>query len=269
MLFPELSPDERSVALQAEENQDVDIWIHEVGREAKFRLTTGEENEFRPLWSGDGLHLVFSSIGGTIFRIRSDGAGEPREIFRSDGPSQISDASPDLNTLVVQIDKERRGFDLWQLKRNGDQYEASPIVETEFIEPAGKLSPDGRFIAYCSDRSGDYEVYVQPLEGDGRRVQVSFEGGTQPRWSADGKELFYVARQDTLVAVKVSTNPTFQMGEANELFSNNNLYLSGSGRYPSYDVSNDGQRFLLLEPADQASRPEIHVIQNWQKAFGL
>ena len=71
------------------------------------------------------------------------------------------------------------------------------------------------------------------------------------------------------MAVKVSTNPTFQMGEANELFSNSNLYLSGSGRYPSYDVSNDGQRFLLLEPADQASRPEIRVIQNWQKALGF
>ena len=138
-------------------------------------------------------------------------------------------------------------------------------MQTPFSERAAKFSPDGRFVAYVSDESGRNEVYVRPFPGGDGKWQVSGNGGTQPRWSKDGKELFYVER-DTLMAVAVATTPSFTSAAVTRLFQDANLL----GIYdPRYDVSADGRRFVLPEPIVGAEEkpPSIHIIQNWYEEF--
>jgi len=125
------------------------------------------------------------------------------------------------------------------------------------------LSPDGRFLAYQSNESGQFEVYVQPFPQGGGKRQVSMNGGRQPRWSGDGKELFYV-EGDTLVAVSVTTEPTFSVGSARPLFDAQDAFV---GRGHSYDVSAEGQRFVMVETLEEPPAPLIRVVQNWFAEF--
>ena len=151
-------------------------------------------------------------------------------------------------------------------KEGSSGFEPVAFVQTPFNETAPQISPDGRFVAYCSNESGQYEVQVQPFPEGRGKWQVSTNGGNQPRWSKDGKELFYV-EHDTLVAVSVTLKPTFSVGSTTRLFSHPGL-ISG---YPAqqYDLSADGQRFILKEtvvgPDDQP--PSIRVAQNWYEEF--
>ena len=140
-------------------------------------------------------------------------------------------------------------------------------MQTPFREILPKLSPDGHYVAYVSNESGRDEVYVQPFPEGGRKVTVSSNGGRKVRWSRDGKELFYV-EGNTLVAVSVSTAPSFSVGSATRLFEHPGLR---SGIYLGpYDVSADGQRFILAEPVGEgADAPElsIRVVLNWYEKF--
>jgi Tol biopolymer transport system component len=136
-------------------------------------------------------------------------------------------------------------------------------LQTSFSERAAKLSPDGRFVAYSSNESGQHEVYVRPFPEGGRKATVSSNGGKQPRWSRDGKELFYV-EGSTLVAVSVSTDPSFSVGSVTRLFKHPRLTKSW---YPHYDVSADGRRFVIAEPVGGIPEPSIRVVENWYEEF--
>ena len=139
-------------------------------------------------------------------------------------------------------------------------------MQTPFNERTAKFSPDGRYVAYSSNESGQYEVYVRPFPEGGRKTTVSSRGGRQPRWSRDGKELFYVEGA-TLVAVSVSSDAAFSVGSMTRLFEHLSFARSF---YPQYDVSADGQRFILDEPAglgSEAPAPAIRVVQNWFAEF--
>ncbi len=135
------------------------------------------------------------------------------------------------------------------------------------MEGYAKLSSDGRYLAYVSDGSGQNEVYVLPFpDGEGgRRVTVSNNGGGQPRWSEDGKELFYV-EGDTLLAVSVTTASNFSLGAVNPVFKHPTLRRAPNP-YPQYDVSADGQRFILAEQAGEPPKTTIRVVQNWHEEF--
>ena len=139
------------------------------------------------------------------------------------------------------------------------------VRNPSFSERSAKFSPDGRFVAYVSDESGRNEVYVRPFPGGDGKWQVSGNGGAQPRWSKNGKELFYVER-DTLMAVAALTTPRFTSGLATRLFQDANLLGIDD---PRYDVSADGRRFVLTEPVagTEAKPPSIHVVQNWYEEF--
>ena len=147
-------------------------------------------------------------------------------------------------------------------------WEPHPFLRTPFRESAAKFSPDSRFVAYVSNESGRGEVYVQPFPEGGRRLTVSSNGGRQPRWRRDGKELFYLEGA-TLVAVSVSTSPSFSVGSATRLFKTIGTRAGRWGPYPQYDVSPDGQRFILAEPVGEGatSEPSIRVVQNWFAEF--
>ena len=161
--------------------------------------------------------------------------------------------------------KNKRDIRYLKRKTDGGGFEEAVFLATPRQEGAAKFSPDGRFVAYCSDESGRFEVYVRPFPEGAGKWQVSTNGGTQPRWSRDGKELFYV-EGSILMAVPLKTAPSFSVSTPARLFED--ARLNGL-LHPNYDVSKEGQRFLLAEiVGDQADSPRsIHIVQNWFTEF--
>lgn len=266
---PSLSPDERRVVVEAKENGNWDIWVHDVDRPVKTRLTTHEATDALPNWSPKGDRIAFASGrtgDGDIYVVEADGSekpillGEPSR-FR-DGPT---DWSVDENTVIfMRINMQQIDEMICYLKQkeNRGGYEEVP-----FLENAGlaKLSPDGRYIAYHSGHSGRNEIYIRSFPDGKDQRRVSVNGGTQARWRRDGKELFYV-EGDMLVAAPVSIDPTLVVGAPQPLFSSDWLSFE-TGRRLTYDVAADGQKFVLREPSPHGGGPKIRVVQNWHAEF--
>ena len=256
-----------------------DVWVHEVERPLTQRLTFDAALDFSPQWSPSGREITFSSQregNFDIFRRAADGTGEARVLVATEANEVVYGWSRDGNYLVYSVSTAETIFtaegdsnsDIWYLKRKDDEdeFESVPFLETPFTEKAAQLSPDGRFLAFCSDDSGEYQVYVRPFPSGDGQWQVSASGGCQPRWSHDGKELFYV-EGDTLMAVEVTMSPAFAPAAATPLFSDPHL-AAGAFMPVSYDVSADG-RFVLEEDAEseEAKPPSIHVVENWYEEF--
>ena len=182
-----------------------------------------------------------------------------------------SDWSRDGRYLIYTADSGGPGgLDIWYLRRkpDGDGFEPVPFLEGRFNQQSGKLSPDGRFLAYCSDESGRFEVYVRPFPEGGGQLQMSPAGGCEPRWSHDGKELFYVVG-NTLMVAAVTTSAGFSAGAVVRLFQDAGLDVGLALSRDRYDVSADGKRFLTIEMLqnDEAKAPAIHIVQNWFEEF--
>ena len=267
--YPSLSPDGRYIAPRGHEKgiPESDIWIFDLARSIRTRLTFDPDHDSRPIWSSAGNEIAFASFregNYDIFVRPAAGGGAATALTAGELWEGPGDWSSDGRFLVYDIEHPERGFDIWYLRRkdDGQGFDEVPFLQTSFHEWNPKLSPDGRFVAYQSDESGRFEVYVRLFpEGEGK-WPVSRSGGQNPRWSRDGKELFYV-EGDTLVAVAVETTPAFSAGEASRLFSELPLQR---GRYPNYDVSPDGQRFVTVENVENVT-PAIHVVQNWFEEF--
>jgi Tol biopolymer transport system component/tRNA A-37 threonylcarbamoyl transferase component Bud32 len=266
---PALSFDDRRVAVRALENDQDDIWVHDVARAVKTRLTFAPVAESDPVWSPSGDEVTYRSIrqgDSDIFHRPADGSGEPVLLVGTEFVEYPRDWSRDGRYLLYEVNDPKNKYDLWYLKRkeNGQDFESVPFLQTAFSERGAQFSLDGRFVAYCSDESGRYEVYVRPFpEGEGK-WQVSSNGGCGLRWSKDGRELFYVHR-NTLTAVSVATAPSFSVGTAKSLFEHRSL----SRVWPNYDVSANGQRFVLVEAlrTEGDEPPSIQVVQNWFAEF--
>ena len=269
---PALSPDGRLVAITATEGSNQDVWVYDIARGVRTRLSSAPEIEARPVWSPAGDEVAFTSTRAgnyDIFIRQADGSGEEKVLAATPLPEWLSDWSRDGKYLLYHLANPETGADLWYLERNedGSGWEPHPFLQTPFAEAVPRFSPDGRYVAYVSNESGQNEVYVQPFPEGGRKVTVSSNGGTKVRWSRDGKELFYVEGQ-TLVAVSVSSGSSFSVGLATRLFEHPGL-IPGIN-YAPYDVSADGQRFILAEPVGEgaeAPKPSIRVVQNWFAEF--
>ena len=238
---PLLSPDGRIVAVSAMETSDQDVWIWNITRGVKTRLSTAPERDFLPVWSPTGEEIAFSSNRAgnfDIFLRQADGGGEANALAATPHSEYLSDWSRDGKYLLYVLNDPETASDLWYLERNedGSGWEPQPFLQTPFREIAARFSPDGRYVAYLSDESGQDEIYVRPFPKGGRKLTVSSNGGRQPRWSRDGKELFYVGG-NTLVAVSVSTGSTFSVGAATRLFAHPGL--RGERVFPQYDISAD------------------------------
>ena len=168
--------------------------------------------------------------------------------------------SPDGQQLAYIEINPTTGIDIWVL-RMGDR-KPRPFLRTPFSESAPQFSPDGRWLTYVSDESGRSEIYVQPYPGPGGKWQISTEGGTEPVWNRNGRELFYRSG-DKMMAVEVTGQPGFAAGKPRLLFEGK--YLPTPLTFPNYDVSPDGQRFLMLKPIEQsqAAPTQINVVLNW------
>ena len=270
--FPALSPDGRLVAFTATEVSNQDVWVYDIDRGVRTRLSTSPARDFRPVWSPARGEVAFTSNRAgnyDIFLRQADGSGEEKVLAEAPSMELLSDWSRDGKYLLYHTTDPETGADLWYLERNEDDsgWEPHLFLQTPFGERVPRFSPDGRYVAYVSDESGQNEVYVQPFPAGGRKVTVSSNGGTKVRWSRDGKELFYVEGQ-TLVAVAVSSGSSFSVDSATRLFEHAGLGLATS--YAPYDVSADGQRFIVAEPVEEsadAPAPSIRVVQNWYEEF--
>ncbi len=269
---PALSPDGRLVAITATEGSNQDVWVYDIARGVRTRLSSAPEIEARPVWSPAGDEVAFTSTRAgnyDIFIRQADGSGEEKVLAATPLPEWLSDWSRDGKYLLYHLANPETGLDLWYLERNedGSGWEPHLFLQTPFGEFVPRFSPDGRYVAYVSNESGQDEVYVQSFPEGGRKVTVSRNGGTKVRWSRDGKELFYVEGQ-TLVAVAVSSGSSFSVGSATRLFEHQGLRPGFN--YAPYDVSADGQRFILAEPVAEAAdapEPSIRVVQNWFAEF--
>ena len=189
------------------------------------------------------------------------------ELVSSSDLLHVSDWSHDGKRILYGVITAEGGSDVWYLERDDDggSWEPHLFLSTPFLEGTSKFSPDGRYVAYFSNESGRNEIYVRSFPDGGGKTVISRNGGKQVRWSADGREIFYVEGL-TLMAASVSTSPSFSVVSVGPLFTHPSL---GSGFVPpQYDVSSDGQRFLLLEPIETVdAAPSIRVVENWYEEF--
>jgi eukaryotic-like serine/threonine-protein kinase len=264
--YPALSPDGRRVAVETLENNNMDVWVSDIFRGTRIRLTTHAATDLLPVWAPEGDQLAFSSYraGNTdIFVRRADTSSEEKALASTSYNERVSDWSRDGQHILYSLVHPKTGWDLWYLKRNAGKWEPYPLSQTSFNERAPKLSPDGRYVAYLSDESGRQEVYVRQFPMGGRVRPVSTRGASQIRWGRNGRELFYV-EAGALLAVPVSTIREFAAGPATRLFSH--AAIATPVLEPNYDVSADGQRFILTDGVGSEERM-IRVVQNWFAEF--
>jgi Tol biopolymer transport system component len=229
-------------------------------------LTFSDQASSNPIWSPNGKGITYCSIREGSWEVSTtpaDGSGQAKVLLAGRLVLKPNDWSPDGRFLVYQMGDPRTRNDLWYLKPKpgGNGYESVLFLQTAAEETEARFSPDGQFLAYVSDESGRSEVYVRRFpDGSGKR-QISANGGSQPSWRRDGKELFYV-EGDTLTSVTVATRPDFSIGGSQRLVKN--PYLAG---FAGYVASADGKRFFLAEPSGSAAAPVIRVVENWFAEF--
>ena len=260
-----LSPDQRRVALAISETADAvsDIWAVELDRGTRRRVTSDPTNDWFPAWAPDGERLFFSATRyGTsaLFEARLGNS----EVPVKESPAVATypdDISADGRSLVFHS-ITAQGYDLGVMTLAGER-SVTPFLATAFNEVQGRFSPNGRWIAYASDESGRFEIYVRPFPAAVGQTPISLSGGMQPEWRRDGKELYYVSTDGTLMAVPVTTDaPTFTTGTPQSLFTVD--VPEPSPPYPTdYAVTADGRRFLVNTVADSPTRPALTVILNW------
>jgi Tol biopolymer transport system component len=240
-----------------------DIWIRDLARGASSRFTFDPATDVEPLWSPDGKTIVFSSDRGGQFDLyakAAGGGGQEQLLFKSDELKLAYDWSRDGRYIAFQSLAKKTGWDLWVLPTFGDR---KPILflQTPFHESRPAFSPDGKWLAYQSNESGRPEIYVQNFPGPGGKWQVSTGGGVEPAWRADGKELYYAAPDQKIMAVEVRAGETFEAGVPQALFR---AIVQPIGNVRGHYVpSPDGQRFLLLAPLGRESMVPTTVVVNW------
>ena len=266
----ELSPDGKRVAAQRAVNGNVDVWLIDATRGVPTRFTFDAANDGISLWAPDGDHVVFQSNRKGVFNLYwklSSGVGVDELLLESDQSKAPSDWSSDGRFLLFRSIDPQTGFDLWVLPVSADK-KPFPFLKTPFDERNGQFSPDGKWIAYQSNESGRFEIYVQPFPGPGRKFQISNSGGTQPRWNKNGKEIFYVSLESKMMAAPVKLSPdgkSLETGTPAALFP---VRIAGGPvsafNKQQYAVSPDGQRFLVNLAADEAAASPITLILNWK-----
>jgi hypothetical protein len=259
---PKLSPDGRRVAVDQTDTdgRHVNVWIHELTSDATARLGFGPWLEQVTVWSPDGKQVLYTSNEKLFFSLylkNADGSGSAQNIMDFGTPQQGPwDWSRDGKFLLV-----RKEHELWYMTMPDRQ--ARPLVQSQWLIRNAQFSPDEKFVAYSSSETGNWEVYVSPFPGFGSKWQVSRGGGEEPRWRSDGKELFYLAPDGMLMAAEIKTNAGFEAGSPSALFRTHPRQPISAMDFFSYDVTADGQKFLVNTKVDTSSSAPLSVILNW------
>ena len=257
-----LSPDGSRVAVSIQE-QESQTWLYDFSRETLTRLTFEGSANYNPVWTPDGKRIAFNSNKEgpvNLFWQLADGSGGLERLTTGEYNQAPMSWSPDGQVLAFIEVNPTTGRDIWML-RMGDR-KAQPFLRTPATESAPRFSPNGRWLAYVSNESGRFEIYVQPYPGPGEKWQISTEGGTEPVWNPNGRELFF-RNGDKMMAADVTTQLSFSAGKPRMLFEGQ--FEPAPATFPNYDVSPDGQRFLMLKLVEQAEAAptQINVVLNW------
>jgi serine/threonine-protein kinase len=279
---PRLSRDGRRLAVAVESENGSDIWVYDLERRSRTRLTSGGVNGY-PIWSHDNQRVTFQSArsgGVALYSRNADGSGDAVPLIRSGldqsglsrslagllpgtmplftaaNPHLPMSWAPDGANLAFDERKPSAERDIWILPKDGDPV---PFLVTPFDESAPTFSPDGKWLAYVSDESGRSEVYVQPFPGPGAKWLISIDGGTEPAWSLDGRELFF-RNGDALMSAAVSTTGDFKSARPQVIFEARYATVDGAR---NYDVAPDKPSFVVVRNDGNGDGAQFNVVLNW------
>ena len=272
--WPQISPDGKRLAIRllSLPAGTYDIWVYDLTRGVQTRMSFGALTAYEPVWSPNGKQLAYAhslpqATDDHLYLLGADGTGKEealeQPIIESLG-NYPSSWSPDGQVLLFDHQDKAGKFSIWVLPFGGDR-KPYTFVESQFNSLAGKFSPDGHWVAYVSNDSGIEQVYVAPFPGPGGRVQVSIGGGSQPRWRRDGQELFYLSSELKMMAAQITaTAGDFRVGSVRTLFT-----VSSLGTVPGdlYDVSTDGQKFIIVQDIEHTSTLPLTLVTNWTAAL--
>ncbi len=281
---PRLSRDGKRLAVAIETETGSDIWVYDLERRSRTRLTSGGVNRF-PIWNADDRRVTFQASrpgGVSLYTRNADGTGDAEPLIQATDQSALSRslvgllpgsmplftaANPhfpmswsfDGANLAFDERKPSAERDIWVLSKDGTP---STFLVTPFDEFAPAFSPDGKWLAYVSDESGRNEVYVQPFPGPGGKWPISTEGGTEPAWSADGRQLFF-RRGAALFAVPVSTSPDFKAGVPQFVFETQYEVVDGARNYDVVPEKSEKPSFVAVRSEGAAETDQFNVVLNW------
>jgi Tol biopolymer transport system component len=273
---PALSPDGKRLAVTVTSNNPIegpppgttvtaDVWIKQLDRGPNIKLTLDGGFNVFPAWTPDGRSVTFSSNVRGAFDLwtkRADGSGQAMLQFHEQRNIVGPRWSPDGKWLIFETDPGASGSGDILGIRPGVDTVAVPLVATKSAELSPAVSPNGHWLAYASNESGQFEIYVVPLPNTGAaKWAVSTHGGREPLWSHSGRELFYRDGAKNLVAVEVKTNPTFSLGRTATLFSVAGFASSYAGQ--QYAVAPDDRRFLMIRQVGASYPDKLIVVENW------
>ncbi|GAG33508.1 unnamed protein product, partial [marine sediment metagenome] len=223
---------------------------------------TSNGKSWSPIWTPDGMQVLFTEKGELVFAQNIDGVGEPELLAAFEDlycyPASCSTDSKEI--LIVGLDQkhQKRGRDISVIVlEEKEQPRLRPFIQRDFNQVDAVWSPDGRWVAYSTDESRRSEVYVEPYPGPGPRTPISTDGGGHPVWSKDGKELFYLSG-DTVIAATIEIEPEFSVTNLEVLFEGQ----YHTTMFHSYDVAPDG-RFLMIQDPRESTAPGINIVLNW------
>jgi serine/threonine protein kinase/Tol biopolymer transport system component len=266
-----LSPDDDSLLLQRYDAQsaNTDIWVRDLKRESMSRLTFDPQIDSNPIWSPDGSSVAWlSNRGGNwgLYRKLVSGAGQDDLLLLSTSVIAPRDWTADGRFIVYTL-LEEKGWEVWALPLEGER-KPLPILQSPYSNAAPRVSPNSRWLAYSSNETGRFEVYVTTFPAVGAKWPISTGGGERPQWRRDGKALYYLA-DGTLMAVTVTGGGSFSSSPPQQLFAIQRP--ASSGPLPTdvdyYDVTADGQRFLVSFSVGEASHEPLTVVVNWTSAM--
>ena len=264
---PRVSPDGTRVAVDRQDNEP-DVWVYSVERRTLTRVTTDPATDGHPLWTLDGERLVFQSTRGGgrgLFWKAADGTGTTERLMESTSGAFVGPSgwSPSGESLIFgELPQTASNYDIGVLSMEGDR-QSEPLLQMDYAEKAPTVSPDGRWLTYFTNETGQDEVYVQRFPDLGEKQRISVGGGREPLWSRDGRELFFRSPNGLMAVPVLATEPTFRAGNAELLFEQR--YATYIERR-NYDIAPDGQRFLMIREGaatDAATAEQLVVVLNW------
>jgi Tol biopolymer transport system component len=267
-LYPRLSPDGGRIAVEIRD-QENDVWVWNLARQTLTRITSDPGVDQAPVWTPDGLRLVFTGQQGggvgSLFWQAADGTGTAERLTNSPNYQRPSAVSSDGTRVLFWEAAPKTATDVMMLTLDKDR-RVQPLIQGPLVDRNPELSPDGQWLAYESNDAGQPQVFVRPFPDVNKgKIQISTVGGVQPLWARNGQELFYIALDGALMSVPVERGTTWAAGTPTKVIDV--PYYRGGGGNDSrmYDVSPDGKRFLMIKQdvsSDQPA-PRIVVVQNW------
>jgi Tol biopolymer transport system component len=259
---PALSPDGNRIAIRRRDSDgsNIDVWIIDPARGTTTRFTFDPADDSNPIWSPDGSQVAWVSTrdaAEAVWMKSANGLGQEQMVCKTGSNSSLTDWTG--NTLLFQAANVKTGLEVSSVSMSGD-HKPTLVLQTPFNEGRAHLSPDARWIAYQSDESGRAEVYVTSYQGAAGKWQISTHGGSEPFWSRDGKELFYLSGDQRFMSVATPPGPAFNPGTPQELFR---IQTEPGQRRNVYCPAPDGKRFLFLVPVSSSSTP-MTVMVNWR-----